>query len=134
MYQLVPIRVLLVGDHDYVLWGLKKLIDGEWPRMMVTATANSGSEALAVIRDRVPDVIVFDVVTGKDSGLDCLRGLREADGPQVLLLAGLQDTELRRRSGAAGAWRVIIKDSPAEVLLREIEAAHERRTVRHAAR
>jgi len=44
-----PIRVLLVDDQKPVLWGLTKLIEGEWPRMAVAGAASTVSEALSVV-------------------------------------------------------------------------------------
>ena len=44
--QAGPIRVMLADDHQIVLWGLEKLIDGERPRMQVVAKATNGLDAI----------------------------------------------------------------------------------------
>jgi two-component system, NarL family, nitrate/nitrite response regulator NarL len=127
-----PIRVLLVDDHQHVLWGLGKLIDGEWPRMAVAGTASTVSEALRAMSARRTDVVVLDVYLGEENSLDRLEELKRG-GAAVVVLTGAPDRELRRRAIEGGACALVLKEEPAEVLLREIERAHERRRVEGAA-
>ena len=70
-----PIRVLLVDDHQTMLWGLDKLIEGERPRMEVAGTARNCEEALAKARQLIPDVILLDLDLGGKSALDILPAL-----------------------------------------------------------
>ncbi|HSQ05449.1 MAG TPA: response regulator transcription factor [Burkholderiales bacterium] len=127
-----PTRILLVDDHEHVLWGLRKLIDGEWPRMTVTATAKTVSEALAAIRQRKPDMIVLGIVLGNQNSLDHLQEIRKMSGAQILILTDTRDDELHRRAVTAGARAVICKGEPADVLLRHIERANAGHETRHA--
>jgi DNA-binding NarL/FixJ family response regulator len=130
-----PIRVLLVDDHDHVLWGLRKLIEGESPRMKVTGMAKNVPQALAALQKERPDVVVLDLFLGEDNSLDYLADLR-ASGAAILVLTGSRDPATHRRAMQGGARTVVLKEEPAEVLLHEIERAHEwRRTPGdHAAR
>lgn len=119
-----PIRVLLVDDHEHVLWGLGKLIEGEGPRMTVAGIARTFTEALAAVRQRRPDVVLLDIYLGEDNSLDHLPELLEAGNAKVLVLTGVRDSALHRRAIASGARAVLLKEEPAEVLLREIERIH----------
>ena len=119
-----PIRVLLVEDHEHVLWGLKKLVDGEWPRMKVVGTAKSIPQALAALRKAGTDVVVLDLFLGDENSLDHLPQFA-ASGAVIVALTGSRDTWLHRRAMQAGARTVVLKEEPAEVLLREIERANE---------
>ena len=121
--QKEPIRVLLVDDHDQVLWGLSKLIEGEKPRMTVVGTARTIAQALAALHKQ-PDVVVLDLFLGDESSLDHLPALG-ASGAAILVLTGARDTELHRRVMEGGARSVVLKDEPGEVLLHEIERANE---------
>lgn len=58
---------MLVDDHQTMLWGLSKLIDGEQPRMKVVATANCFEQALERTEHLVPDVILLDLDLGADA-------------------------------------------------------------------
>jgi two-component system, NarL family, nitrate/nitrite response regulator NarL len=123
-----PIRVLLVDDHDHVLWGLRKLIEGVWPRMKVTGTAKTVPQALAALQTGKPDVVVLDLFVGKDNSLDHLADIA-ACGAAILVLTNSRNPATHRRAMQGGARTVVLKEEPAEVLLHEIERAHEwRRT------
>jgi two-component system, NarL family, nitrate/nitrite response regulator NarL len=134
LQQTVPIKVLLVDDHEHVLWGLGKLIEGEEPRMVVAGTARTVAEALAVIRERKPDVVLLDIFLGEVNSLDYLPQFLDTEGLTVLVLTGAGDAELHRRAVERGASRVITKGAPAEVLLSEIERAYQVRNERRLAR
>ena len=118
------IKVLLVDDHEHVLWGLTKLIDGEWPHMMVIGSASTVSQARTLMQNRRPDVVVLDAYLGKENALDAAPPLVTPDGPRVILLTGCLDAGLRGRAVAAGAKAVVTKDAPAEMLLTEIERVY----------
>src|SRR6185503_3231367 len=80
------IRVMLIEDHDHVLWGLMKLIVGEWPRMALAGAVRSVEEAEAALRSRSVDVVVLDIFLQDDNALDRLpRALAGADASFVVL-------------------------------------------------
>jgi DNA-binding NarL/FixJ family response regulator len=123
-----PIGVLLVDDHSHVLWGLRKLVEGEWPRMKVTGTAKTVPQALAALHEGRTHVVVLDLFLGDENAVDRLPDIR-ASGAAILVLTGSRDSETHRRAMESGVRAVVLKEESAEVLLREIERANEwRRT------
>jgi len=99
-----PIRVLLIEEHEHVLWGLEKLVDGE-PAMQLAGTARTLSEAISALRVRRADVVLLGDCARDDAALDALFGvLRERDTALLVLTRALQA-------------------QPAEELLREIRCA-----------
>jgi len=123
--NVVPIKVFLVDDHGHVLWGLQKLIEGEWPRMVVAGTAQTMAQALAGMRERSPDVVVLDIQLGEHNTLDHMAELVYSHGPEVVILTGVDNADLHQRALESGARAVVLKQEPAEVLLGEIERANE---------
>jgi len=121
-----PIRVLLVEDHEQVLWGLSKLVEGEWPRMKVAGTARTLAQALAALHADTADVVVLDLFLGEESSLKHLDEIK-ASGATILVLTSSRDADIHRRAMQGGACAVVLKDQPAELLLREIERAHQSR-------
>lgn len=120
-----PIRVLLVDDHQSILWGLVKLIEGEHPRMSIVGTASSAAEALAKAEEYQPNVVVLDIDLGMGkSGLDLLPELLKRCSAQVLVLTGLRDQVTRDQAVLRGARGVVQKEEPAEVILQAIERVH----------
>src|SRR5215207_2024526 len=117
---------MIVEDHEVVLWGLKKLIEGEEPSMSVVASAGNRRGALAAARQTRPDVVLLDVTLGDESGLDFLPQLSDAaGGGRVLMLTGLRDAKTHRAALRRGASGVVLKDEPADVLLKAIRKVYE---------
>ncbi len=121
-----PIRVLVVDDQPDVLWGLVCLIDSETPRMTVVGTASDIPEALTALPASRPSVVVLDVFLGHINSLDYLPKILEAANAPVLVITSAEDTRLHCHAIQQGAWAVVRKDEPAEVLLDHIEHAHKR--------
>jgi two-component system nitrate/nitrite response regulator NarL len=119
-----PIRVLIVDDHEYVLWGLRKLIEGEWPRMTLAGTAKSIKDASEVLSSRHVDVAVLDLALDDEDGLELLPAIHAAQAAAVVL-TGSRRPEIHRRALDGGARTVVLKEEPASVLLDEIQRAHE---------
>lgn len=115
-----PIKVLLVDEHEHVLWGLSKLIDGEWPRMMVIGVSKDMAHARSLIEARAPDVVV-DVDVGGHNTVETLLALFSSRRSEVVVHTSVRDGALRERAMLAGARSVIDKEAPAAMLLREIE-------------
>lgn len=120
----LPIRVFLVDDHKCVLWGLEKLVDGEQPRMRVAGKAGNRAEALAGVRETAPNVVLLDLDLGGDCSLEFLPELVQQSAVQVLILTGTRDHALLERAVALGASGIILKNEPADVLIRAIECVH----------
>ena len=119
-----PIRVMLVDDHHSMLWGLRKLIESDAPRMQVVYAASSRAEALAGVREHKPDVVLLDLDLGQDSGLDVMRELAAPDGAKFIVLTGARDAVAREQAVRAGARGLVHKSEPAEAILRAIASVH----------
>ena len=118
------IRVLLVDDHEHVLYGMCQLVNGERPRMTVVATARSTKEAREALRQHRFDVVVMDVFLGDEISLAYLPELVEVHGAQLIVLTSLTDVSLYRQASQCGAKAVVQKGESGTVLLREIERVH----------
>jgi len=118
-----PVRVLIVDDHKTILWGLVKLIESERPLLEVVGTASNGQEALAAAERERPDVVLLDLELGGESGLDLLPRLLGGGGggPLVIILTGSADESLHDRAVRLGARGIVLKNEPAENILRAIE-------------
>jgi DNA-binding NarL/FixJ family response regulator len=110
----MPIRVLLVDDHQLIREGLRRAFDrsGDFE---VVAEAGSVTEAQSALEAERPDVVIFDVRLPDGSGLDAARVARQAhpDLGIVVLTMYAGDDQL---FGAldAGASAFVPKDAPAD--------------------
>lgn len=119
-----PARIMLIDDHQTVLWGLQQLINSQKPRMEVVGTASNDADALKIVREVRPDIILLDMDLGGFDSLDLLPTLLENSSAKILILTGIRDTSKMDEAVLRGARGVVRKDVPAEILLRAIEKVH----------
>ena len=119
-----PIGVMVVDDHQTMLWGLSKLIDGEKPRMQVVGTARNCEEAMEQVGQLTPDVILLDLDLDGKSALDILPGLLSNSASRALILTGEREQKTLDMAVLQGARGVLRKDASAEQVLRAIERVH----------
>jgi DNA-binding NarL/FixJ family response regulator len=113
--------VLLVDDQELVRSGLRRILrrkDG----FNVVGECADGDEVPGAIARCQPDVVVMDLRMKRVSGVDAIRALRAADGPPSLALTTFDDDALLSGALRAGASGFILKDSPAEELIRAVLA------------
>jgi DNA-binding NarL/FixJ family response regulator len=118
------ISVLLVEDHQTMLWGLQKLIDAERPRMAVAGMARNCSDALASAAQLAPDVILLDLDLGGVSMIEFLPQLLANGLSRVLVLTAAHHTETLDLAVRRGARGILHKEVPAGQVLKAIEKIH----------
>jgi DNA-binding NarL/FixJ family response regulator len=115
------IRVFLIDDHRSILWGLEKLIETAKPAMQVVGSATSYVQALKLLPEAAPDVILLDLDLGEENGLHAIPQLLAASpATKILVLTGLRDEAVHHSAVLAGARGVIEKEARAESILSAI--------------
>ena len=102
-------RVLLVDDDARLVHIVSLYLES--PGFDVVAAA-TGEAAIAVIEDRLPDLIVVDIMLPGVDGLKVCRRLRELPGGRhlpILVITALTEGDDVQQAMAAGADRVITK-------------------------
>jgi len=116
------IRVLLVDDQELVRSGLTRILrrrDG----FQVVGECEDGDQVAAAVEQLRPDVVVMDLRMRRMSGIDATRALRaRPNPPPVLVLTTFDDDELLSGALRAGAAGFLLKDSPAEDVVRGVTA------------
>lgn len=115
------IDVMLVDDHQTMLWGLSRLIENEKPRMQVVGTARTCEEALIKIGTLCPDVILLDLDLDGKNALDILPTLVLNPTSYVLIFTGERQQEILDLAVFRGARGILRKDASAEQVLKAIE-------------
>jgi DNA-binding NarL/FixJ family response regulator len=118
------IKVMLIDDHQTLLWGLERLIEGERPRMEVVAAATDGETALAKAQYLAPDVILLDLDLDGKSGLDLVPQLNAVSTARILILTAQREQAILDRAMLAGARGIVRKDANARQVLEAIAKVH----------
>ena len=118
------IRVLLVEDHQTMLWGLQKLVAAERPRMAVAGTARTCAEALASAAELAPDVILLDLDLGGVAMIEFLPELLANGLSRALVLTATYHTDTLDLAVRRGARGILHKTVPAEQVIKAIEKIH----------
>jgi len=105
----VPVRVLLVDDHEVVRRGLREMLDDE-DDIEVVAEAGGVAEAVTRAASAKPDVAVVDVQLPDGTGVELCKRLRALpDGPRCLVLTAFDDEEALVGAIMAGASGYLLK-------------------------
>jgi DNA-binding NarL/FixJ family response regulator len=118
------IRVVVVDDHQIVRDGLVALL-GALEGMEVVGTAADGREALHVIAETGPDVVVMDIQMPELDGIEATRRVTSRhDEVRVVMLTMNEDDDTVLSAIRAGASGYLLKGSGAEEVHNAVRAAH----------
>lgn len=103
------IRILIADDHALVRAGIRALVEKQ-PNMEVLAEASNGREALTLIREHQPDVVLMDISMPELNGLEAIRQLaKELPNVYSLILSMHADEEHVWHALQAGAAGYLVK-------------------------
>jgi len=122
----VTVRVLLVDDQELVRSGLSRILrprDG----FAIVGECADGGEVEAAVAGADPDVVVMDLRMKHVDGIEATRRLQAGPAPPpVLVLTTFDDDELLSGALRAGAAGFVLKDAPAEDLIRAVRVVADR--------
>ena len=118
------IRVLVADDHAIVRQGLVTMLHQQ-PNIEVVGQARDGREALALVAQHAPDVLLTDVEMPAMTGLEVAAAVSRAHPTtRVIILTTFARGGYLRRALDAGASGYLLKDSPAEELANAVRHVH----------
>jgi DNA-binding NarL/FixJ family response regulator len=112
----MSIRVLIADDHALVRSGLTALLERTRDIRMV-AEAGDGREALALIAQKQPDIVLMDVTMDRLNGLEAtVRAVRDHRHVRVIVLSMHKNEEYVVQALRTGASGYLMKDAAASEL------------------
>jgi len=111
-----PIRLILVDDHLLVRAGVRLLLEN-LPDFQIVAEAGNGLDALELIGEHLPDIVLLDIALPGLNGLEVTERVRQKFPTVRVLLLSMHDSEeyvlKAMRLGASG---YLLKDTGASEL------------------
>jgi DNA-binding NarL/FixJ family response regulator len=114
------IRVLLVDDQTLVRQGIRSLLELT-ENIRVVAEASDGEQAIAMIPEVDPDVVLLDMRMPGKTGLDVLQELSGERLPPTIILTTFDDDSQVLAGIKAGARGYLLKDVSLDQLVGAIE-------------
>ena len=114
------VRIVIADDHAFLREGIKKTIQDEID-MKIVGEASNTNDALDIIRELNPDVVIMDISMPGKSGLDVLKDLKTLKKKsRILILSMHPEDRFAIRALKAGASGYLTKESAPDELVKAI--------------
>lgn len=114
-------KILVADDDTSIRHALRRLFERKG---YVVLTASDGVEALAVIAEAAPDLVILDICMPRMDGIEVLENIpNTAARPSILMLTALGDVELAKRAVQKGAYDFLLKPFDIDYVEKNVEAA-----------
>ncbi len=118
-----PISIVIVDDHEIVRKGIRAFLDS-LPTFRVVGEAASGEEALQLVKELVPDVVLMDLIMPGRDGIESTREIKRiSPRTQVVVLTSFHEDIHIFPALKAGATSYVLKDVKMEDLAETLQRA-----------
>jgi len=118
-----PITIIIVDDHEVVRKGIRAYLD-TLSDFRVVGEASSGEEAIDLVTDLIPDIILMDLIMPGMDGVETTRRIKKiSPRTQVVVLTSFHEDVHIFPALKAGAISYILKDMKMEKLVETLHRA-----------
>ncbi len=115
-----PTTVVLVDDHPVVRAGIRNLLD-KAPDITVVGEASNGTEAIRMVNDLTPDVLLLDMEMPGLNGNEVAQQLQKSGAPvRILALSAHDDKQYIQELLSNGAAGYLIKEEVPEAIVEAV--------------
>jgi len=117
--------IVLADDHSLVRDGIRALLESE-KDLVVIGEASNGEEAIAMVKDKKPDILIIDIRMPVLNGIDAVTRLNEQNAPIKAIILSMHDSEeYILKSVSAGASGYLLKDTGKTEFIKAIHTVRE---------
>jgi DNA-binding NarL/FixJ family response regulator len=121
----LPLRILIAEDHQLVMDGMSRIIDGE---CQIVGTATTGRQAVLLAEELKPDVVLLDIAMPLLNGIDAARQIKRASpGVKIIFVTVQLNRDYVREAFEAGASGYVLKQAAASELVTAIKEVQQGR-------
>src|SRR5229473_8349833 len=117
------IRCVIADDHEMLRYGVRRLLE-DAPDFAVVGEAGDAAEALKLVLEHRPDLVLLDISMPGMSSFEAGRLIEEHTGTRIVYLTMHEDREYVQQALRSGASGYLLKDTPAPLLLRALREIH----------
>lgn len=122
--KVAEITIFLADDHAVFRDGLQSFLETQ-PDFRVVGTAGDGREAVRIVKELLPDIVIMDIAMPGLNGIDAAQQIRKAyKSIGMIILSMYGSSEQVCRALRAGARGFLVKESSGEELVEAIRAVH----------
>ncbi len=111
-------RVLIVDDHAFIRRGVQSILEA-FPEWELCGEAGNGKDAIPLVEELNPDVVLMDVTMPGINGIDATRIIRQSHPRvKIVLLTLHESSEILRSGFRAGANGYLLKADAEEELMK----------------
>lgn len=119
------IRILIADDHTLVRRGLRAILK-YMENVEVVGEATDGIEAVHLVKELAPDIVVMDVSMPRLDGIGATNQIQQLGlSTYVVVLSMYDDPDLVKKALQTGAQGYLVKRSVSEELSAAIEQVHQ---------
>ena len=116
-----PIKVLIVDDHRMFREGIRNRL-ARYSRFKIIGEAASADEAIKLMQQSAPSIVILDIRMQGPSGIDLARRLRrEWPDVKILVLSGYDFDQYVRALARIGIHGYLLKDGAQETLVQALD-------------
>src|ERR1700736_948056 len=118
----MPVRILIVDDHEIVRDGIRTLLSRSRHEWTICGEASNAEEAIEAARTLKPDVVILDITMPKMSGLEAAPRIAKLGlGCRVLMFTMHDSERLCSEVRQAEAQGLVLKSQAARDLIRAVD-------------
>jgi DNA-binding NarL/FixJ family response regulator len=118
------IRCVIADDHEMLRYGVRRLLEDD-PDFAVVGEAGDAAEALKLVLEHRPDLVLLDISMPGMSSFEAGRLIEEhCTGTRIVYLTMHDDQEYVQQALRSGASGYLLKDTPAPLLLSALREVH----------